>query len=109
MFILKNFNGKTLRGIVTEKTDFHYTVRWDDGALGILLIEDENKWYKLYPSCRVVSTKKNETIFTGLFEECRRACRERWSTAGHSPDFLVRNGYTEVLFLNGLVAQIVSD
>lgn len=108
MFVLKNFNGKVKRGIVEKKDEFFNYIQWDDGAFGMLRLEDENVWYKLFSSCRVV-TPKNETIFTGMFEECRAFCRNAWTIAKHTPDFLVRNGYTEVIFLNSIVAQIIAE
>lgn len=108
MFVLKNFNGKTLRGKVTEKRDNQYIIRWDDGAFGILDAEDENKWYRLFPECHVVDLKNN-VIFRGMFEECRDFCKNAWTIAKHTPDFLVRNGCTEVIFLNSIVAQIIAE
>ena len=108
MFVLKNFNGKVKRGTVTGKDEFYNIVRWDDGALGLLRLEDENVWYKLYPSCRVIA-RNNETIFTGMFDECRTFCRNAWTIAKHTPDFLVRNGQTEVIFLNSIVAHIIAE
>jgi hypothetical protein len=108
MYIIKNFNGKTLRGTVTEKTKTHYLVNWEDGAFGMLGLEDENRYYTLWPECKVV-TDSNKREFVGTFDECREYCRQKWQCANHFTDFLVRNGYTDVIFLNMIVAQIIAE